>query len=51
VIAALERLGGLGVVETGESLGVSPQTVMRDWRLTRAWLMHALAGNDGTTYR
>jgi RNA polymerase sigma-70 factor, ECF subfamily len=29
---------GLGVDETAAALGVSPQTVMRDWRLARAWL-------------
>jgi RNA polymerase sigma factor (TIGR02999 family) len=29
---------GLGVDETAGALGVSPQTVMRDWRLARAWL-------------
>ncbi|MEO5822928.1 MAG: sigma-70 family RNA polymerase sigma factor [Vicinamibacteraceae bacterium] len=50
-VVELRFFGGLGVEETAESLGVSPQTVMRDWRLARAWLMHALAGNDGTKYR
>lgn len=30
--------GGLSVEETAEALGVSPQTVMRDWKLARAWL-------------
>ena len=30
--------GGLSVEETAEALQVSPQTVMRDWKLARAWL-------------
>jgi RNA polymerase sigma-70 factor, ECF subfamily len=29
---------GLGVDETAAALGVSPQTVMRDWKIARAWL-------------
>jgi RNA polymerase sigma-70 factor, ECF subfamily len=29
---------GLGVDETAAAVGVSPQTVMRDWKLARAWL-------------
>ena len=34
--------GGLTVPEIAESLGVSEVTVMRDWRVARAWLMAAL---------
>ena len=37
-VIELRFFGGLSVEETAEALGVSPQTVMRDWRLTRAWL-------------
>ena len=29
---------GLGVSETAEVLKISPQTVMRDWKLAKAWL-------------
>ena len=36
--------GGLSVNETAEVLGVSPDTVLRDWRLARAWLLKELAG-------
>ena len=32
------------VEETGEVLQLSPQTVMRDWRLARAWLARELRG-------
>jgi len=32
----------LSVEETAEVLRVSPQTVMRDWKLARAWLNREL---------
>ena len=34
--------GGLSVKETAEVLKVSADTVMRDWRLARAWLLNEL---------
>jgi RNA polymerase sigma factor (TIGR02999 family) len=37
-VIELRYFGGLTVEETADSLGVSPQTVMRDWKLARAWL-------------
>jgi len=37
-VVELRFFGGLGVEETAEVLKVSPQTVMRDWRLAKAWL-------------
>jgi RNA polymerase sigma factor (TIGR02999 family) len=42
-VVELRFFGGLSVQETAQVLGVSPQTVMRDWKLARAWLMHELA--------
>jgi RNA polymerase sigma factor (TIGR02999 family) len=42
-IAELRYFGGLSVEETAEVLGVSVATVMRDWRLARAWLQRELA--------
>jgi len=42
-IAELRYFGGLSVEETAEVLSVSVATVMRDWRLTRAWLQRELA--------
>jgi RNA polymerase sigma factor (sigma-70 family) len=41
-VIELRFFGGLTVEETAEALGVSPQTVMRDWRLARAWLAREL---------
>jgi RNA polymerase sigma-70 factor, ECF subfamily len=35
--------GGLSVEETAAVLNVSPDTVLRDWRLARAWLLKELA--------
>ena len=37
-VVELRYFGGLTVEETAEALAVSPQTVMRDWKLARAWL-------------
>lgn len=34
--------GGLDVRETAEALGISEATVLRDWRVARAWLARAL---------
>ena len=38
--------GGLSVEETAEVLDVSPDTVKRDWRLAKFWLLREL-GEDG----
>jgi RNA polymerase sigma factor (TIGR02999 family) len=37
-VIELRFFAGLSVDETAEVLGVSAQTVMRDWKLARAWL-------------
>ena len=34
--------GGLTVEETAEVLGVSPETVMRDWKVAKLWLLRDL---------
>jgi len=38
-VVELRFFGGLSVEETAEVLKVSPDTVLRDWRLARAWLL------------
>ena len=38
-VIELRFFGGLSVEETAEVLKVSPDTVMRDWRLARARLL------------
>jgi RNA polymerase sigma factor (TIGR02999 family) len=41
-IIELRFFGGLSVEEVAEVLKVSPQTIMRDWRLARVWLAREL---------
>ena len=38
-VIELRFFGGLSVEETGEVLKISPQSVMRDWKLAKAWLL------------
>jgi RNA polymerase sigma factor (TIGR02999 family) len=45
-VIELRFFGGLTVAETAAVLGVSPDTVMRDWRLAKAWLMRELRGDQ-----
>jgi RNA polymerase sigma-70 factor, ECF subfamily len=40
----LRFFGGLSVEETAQVLGVSPDTVKRDWRLAKLWLLRELEG-------
>ena len=41
-VIELRYFAGLSVEETGAVLKVSPQTVLRDWKLAKAWLMREL---------
>ena len=41
-VIELRFFGGLTVDETAEVLKISPQTVMRDWKLARSWLAREL---------
>jgi RNA polymerase sigma-70 factor, ECF subfamily len=43
-VVEMRFFGGLSVEETAEVLKVSPETVMRDWRLAKAWLLRELSG-------
>jgi RNA polymerase sigma-70 factor (ECF subfamily) len=42
-IVELRFFGGLSVQETAEVVKVSSDTVMRDWKLARAWLLTELS--------
>ena len=44
-VVELRFFGGLSVEETAEVLKISAQSVMRDWKLAKAWLMRELAAN------
>ncbi len=41
-VIELRFFGGLSVHETAEILKISPQSVMRDWKLAKAWLLREL---------
>jgi RNA polymerase sigma-70 factor (ECF subfamily) len=43
-VVELRYFGGLSVEETAEVLGVSAETVKRDWKMAKAWLFAALTG-------
>lgn len=43
-VVELRYYGGLSVDETAEVLKVSPETVMRDWRLAKLWLLREMSG-------
>jgi RNA polymerase sigma factor (TIGR02999 family) len=48
-VIELRFFGGLSVNETASVLKVSPDTVMRDWRLAKVWLLRALrTGEDSS---
>jgi RNA polymerase sigma factor (sigma-70 family) len=44
-VIELRFFGGLSVEETALVLGVSTDTVMRDWKMARTWLLHELRGH------
>jgi RNA polymerase sigma-70 factor (ECF subfamily) len=43
-VVELRFFGGLTMDETAAVLHVSPDTVLRDWKLAKVWLLHELAG-------
>jgi RNA polymerase sigma factor (TIGR02999 family) len=43
-VVELRFYGGLSVNETAEVLKVSPETVMRDWRIAKLWLLREMTG-------
>ena len=45
-VVELRYFGGLSVKEAARVLGVSEDTVMRDWKLAKAWLLRELAGES-----
>jgi RNA polymerase sigma factor (TIGR02999 family) len=46
-IVELRFFGGLSVEETAEVLRVSPDTVKRDWRMAKLWLLRQLEAGSG----
>jgi len=41
-VVELRFFGGLSVEETAQVLKVSPQTVLRDWKLAKVWLLREM---------
>jgi RNA polymerase sigma-70 factor, ECF subfamily len=47
-VVELRFFGGLSLAETAEALHVSTDTVKRDWRFAKLWLLRELGGPGGT---
>jgi RNA polymerase sigma-70 factor, ECF subfamily len=45
-VVELRYFGGLSVEETAAVLKISPQSVLRDWKLAKAWLARELSRNE-----
>jgi len=45
-VVELRFFGGLTAEETAHELGVSSDTVLRDWKLAKAWLLRELERGD-----
>jgi RNA polymerase sigma factor (TIGR02999 family) len=45
-VVELRFFGGLTEAEMAETLKVSPETVRRDWRLAKSWLLLKLSGGN-----
>ena len=43
-VIEMRFFGGMTVEETAEAMGVSTDTVKRDWRVAKLWLLRALEG-------
>ncbi|HEV8580639.1 MAG TPA: sigma-70 family RNA polymerase sigma factor [Thermoanaerobaculia bacterium] len=46
-VVELRFFAGLTLEETAEQLGISPETVSREWRRAKAWLYTALQTREG----
>lgn len=45
-VVELRFFGGLSVKEAAEILGISPETVQRDWKMAKSWLRRELNGGS-----
>jgi RNA polymerase sigma factor (TIGR02999 family) len=43
-VVELRYFGGLSLEETAEALDISTDTVKRDWRFAKLWLLRELSG-------
>jgi len=42
-VVELRFFGGLSIEETAEALDISPETVQRDWRFAKVWLLREIS--------
>ena len=47
-VVELRFFGGLTVAETADVLNISPETVMRDWKTAKAWLLREVGRSHPT---
>jgi RNA polymerase sigma-70 factor (ECF subfamily) len=48
-VIELRFFGGLNVEETAEALGVSSDTVLREWKMAKVWLLRRIKSETGVT--
>ena len=48
-VVEMRFFGGLSVEQSAHALGVSVETVMRDWKVAKAWLLRELKTTSGRT--
>jgi RNA polymerase sigma-70 factor (ECF subfamily) len=48
-VVELRYFGGLSVEEAAEVMGISPETVKRDWKMAKTWLYGVLTGGQDRT--
>lgn len=46
-VIELRVFGGLTIEEVAEALGISTQSVRRDWKLAKAWMLREMSRNRG----
>jgi RNA polymerase sigma factor (sigma-70 family) len=45
-VVEMRFFGGLSIKEVAEVLSVSEETILRDWRLAKVWLLRELSQNE-----
>lgn len=45
-VVEMRFFGGMSVEETAEALQISPDTVMRDWKFAKAWLLREMSAEQ-----
>ena len=46
-VVEMRFFGGLSAEETAELLNVSPDTILRDWKMAKVWLLRELTEGEG----